>query len=119
MQPQIKITAAASEENTAILLIFITIPFLFELIILNQNKVKKKYVNCKEVIKKPAKKNNPKNLLFLGLWRRHPDLNWGIKVLQTSALPLGYGAVCAGEYNSLNKKDAQHSIKHSASKWSG
>ena len=21
------------------------------------------------------------------LWRRHPDLNWGIKVLQTSALP--------------------------------
>ena len=26
-------------------------------------------------------------------WRRHPDLNWGIKVLQTSALPLGYGAI--------------------------
>ncbi len=26
-------------------------------------------------------------------WRRHPDLNWGIKVLQTSALPLGYGAL--------------------------
>ena len=26
------------------------------------------------------------------LWRRHPDLNWGIKVLQTSALPLGYVA---------------------------
>ena len=26
------------------------------------------------------------------MWRRHPDLNWGIKVLQTSALPLGYGA---------------------------
>ena len=25
-------------------------------------------------------------------WRRHPDLNWGVKVLQTSALPLGYGA---------------------------
>jgi hypothetical protein len=25
-------------------------------------------------------------------WRRHPDLNWGIKVLQTSALPLGYAA---------------------------
>ena len=25
-------------------------------------------------------------------WRHHPDLNWGIKVLQTSALPLGYGA---------------------------
>lgn len=27
-----------------------------------------------------------------GLWRHHPDLNWGIKLLQSSALPLGYGA---------------------------
>ena len=27
------------------------------------------------------------------LWRRQPDLNWWIKVLQTSALPLGYGAI--------------------------
>ena len=26
-------------------------------------------------------------------WRRHPDLNWGIKLLQSSAFPLGYGAV--------------------------
>ena len=26
------------------------------------------------------------------IWRRHPDSNWGIKVLQTSALPLGYAA---------------------------
>ncbi len=26
-------------------------------------------------------------------WRRHPDLNRGIRVLQTLALPLGYGAV--------------------------
>ena len=25
-------------------------------------------------------------------WRHHPDLNWGIKALQASALPLGYGA---------------------------
>ena len=25
-------------------------------------------------------------------WRRHPDLNRGVKVLQTFALPLGYGA---------------------------
>ncbi len=25
-------------------------------------------------------------------WRRHPDSNWRIEVLQTSALPLGYGA---------------------------
>ena len=26
-------------------------------------------------------------------WRRHPDLNWGIRVLQTRALPLGYDAI--------------------------
>jgi hypothetical protein len=25
--------------------------------------------------------------------RRHPDLNWGIKDLQSSALPLGYTAI--------------------------
>ena len=38
----------------------------------------------------------PKYILkpqHLPYWRRHPDLNWGIKVLQTSALPLGYVAV--------------------------
>ena len=37
----------------------------------------------------------PKYILkpqHLPYWRRHPDLNWGIKVLQTSALPLGYDA---------------------------
>ena len=28
-------------------------------------------------------------------WRRHPDLNRGIKVLQTLALPLGYSAILA------------------------
>ena len=28
-------------------------------------------------------------------WRRHPDLNRGIRVLQTRALPLGYGAIFA------------------------
>ena len=27
------------------------------------------------------------------IWRRHPDLNWGIRVLQTLALPLGYDAL--------------------------
>ena len=26
------------------------------------------------------------------IWRRHPDSNWGVEVLQTSALPLGYAA---------------------------
>ena len=29
----------------------------------------------------------------LNKWRCHPDLNWGIKVLQTFALPLGYGTI--------------------------
>ena len=33
--------------------------------------------------------------LELSYWRRHPDLNWGMKVLQTSALPLGYVAACS------------------------
>ena len=41
----------------------------------------------------------PKYILkpqHLPYWRRHPDLNWGIKVLQTSALPLGYVASFVG-----------------------
>ena len=29
------------------------------------------------------------------VWRRHPDLNWRIRVLQTLALPLGYSAIGA------------------------
>ena len=39
------------------------------------------------------KKINSQNRSSVSCWRRHPDLNWGIKVLQTSALPLGYVAV--------------------------
>ncbi len=27
------------------------------------------------------------------IWRHHPESNWGMKVLQTLALPLGYGAI--------------------------
>ena len=38
------------------------------------------------------KKQPPKRLFFV-LSRRHPESDRGIKVLQTSALPLGYGAV--------------------------
>lgn len=38
-------------------------------------------------------KINSQNRSSVSYWRRHPDLNWGIKVLQTSALPLGYVAV--------------------------
>ena len=26
-------------------------------------------------------------------WRHHPDLNWGVKLLQSFALPLGHGAI--------------------------
>ena len=29
----------------------------------------------------------------LFFWRRHPDSNWGIEVLQTFALPLGHVAI--------------------------
>ncbi len=32
--------------------------------------------------------------VFLCPWRRHPDSNWGIELLQSSALPLGYAALC-------------------------
>ena len=44
------------------------------------------------------RKKVPKHLISLRFrdflfWRRHPDLNRGIKVLQTSALPLGYVAL--------------------------
>ena len=35
----------------------------------------------------------------LFIWRHHPDLNRGIKVLQTSALPLGYGALYKKTHN--------------------
>ena len=37
-----------------------------------------------------TKKASPKTMPFA--WRRHPDLNRGVRVLQTLALPLGYGA---------------------------
>ena len=44
-------------------------------------------------------------------WRRHPDLNRGIAVLQTAALPLGYAAIKFNRTriyadNRRNKKDA-------------
>ena len=37
------------------------------------------------------KSKNPADLVNRIFWRYHPDLNWGIAVLQTAALPLGYG----------------------------
>ena len=32
-----------------------------------------------------------KQCTCLSFWRCRPDLNWGVKVLQTFALPLGHG----------------------------
>jgi hypothetical protein len=40
--------------------------------------------------KNKKRSGNPERSIY---WRRHPDLNWGIKVLQTLTLPLGYSAV--------------------------
>ena len=37
-------------------------------------------------------------------WRYHPDSNRGIKVLQTFALPLGYGTVC-GAVDEIRTRD--------------
>ena len=37
-----------------------------------------------------SKKEAPA-LQVLLFWRCHPDLNWGVELLQSSALPLGYG----------------------------
>ena len=39
-----------------------------------------------------CKKNGERAAARPLIWRRHPDLNWGIRILQTLALPLGYGA---------------------------
>ncbi len=39
----------------------------------------------------PQIKNAPILVRFM-FWRRHPESNWGIGVLQTRALPLGYVA---------------------------
>ena len=42
----------------------------------------------------PFGKDKPERFAFGSIgWRRHPDLNRGIRVLQTLALPLGYSAI--------------------------
>ncbi len=51
-----------------------------------------------EVAEKPQagiliKKEKPWLCAKALFWRRHPDLNRGMRVLQTLALPLGYSAV--------------------------
>ena len=48
------------------------------------------------LLKADKKTKKPKMFSFYAFWffwRHHPESNRGIKVLQTSALPLGYGAI--------------------------
>ena len=53
----------------------------------------------------PAKQKKPSaDAKGFFLVRRHPDSNWRIKVLQTFALPLGYGAVC-GAVDGIRTRD--------------
>ena len=40
-----------------------------------------------------AKKENAHRKVCILFWRYRPDLNWRITVLQTGALPLGYGPI--------------------------
>ena len=49
--------------------------------------------NAIRVLMVLLKGNKILHLITLAIWRRHPDLNRGIGVLQTRALPLGYVAV--------------------------
>ena len=46
---------------------------------------------CKQL--NQEKKRRCKPIRFAAVWRRHPDLNWGIRELQSHALPLGYSAI--------------------------
>ncbi len=46
----------------------------------------------RKAIKKRLPENTRNRIITTIFWRRHPDSNRGIKVLQTLALPLGYGA---------------------------
>ena len=43
----------------------------------------------------------PSCKLLVLIWRRHPDLNRRMEVLQTSALPLGYAAKKNGAGNGI------------------
>ncbi len=41
-------------------------------------------------------KRNTSQQAGVSFWRCHPDLNWGVELLQSSALPLGYGTGRSG-----------------------
>ena len=53
------------------------------------------------------KKNSAHEIRCRVFWRRHPDLNRGIKVLQTLALPLGYSAVYFAGLCKIKEKTVQ------------
>ena len=59
-------------------------------------------------------KKTPKKMDVFFFWRHHPESNRGIKVLQTSALPLGYGAVF-----SFSKNRTLKSVFKRPFSWSG
>ena len=48
---------------------------------------------------KAGKTRKKASLYRLAFWRRHPDLNWGMKLLQSFALPLGYSAILNGYFH--------------------
>ena len=54
---------------------------------------------------KSAQKNTPRQSGRCFFWRRHPDSDRGIKVLQTFALPLGYGALKNGAVDEARTRD--------------
>ena len=45
-----------------------------------------------EDAKKPLRKSGFLHHHKVTKWRRHPDSNWRVKLLQSFALPLGHGA---------------------------
>ena len=59
--------------------------------------------NRKELSKK--QKKNAASECDVLLWRCHPDLNRGMKVLQTFALPLGYGTEKIGAVDETRTRD--------------
>ena len=46
-------------------------------------------------------KRNTSQQAGVSFWRCHPDLNWGVELLQSSALPLGYGTLLNTEQRVL------------------
>ncbi len=46
-------------------------------------------------------KRNTSQQAGVSFWRCHPDLNWGVELLQSSALPLGYGTLLKTEQRIL------------------